>query len=91
MKNASEYNHLIEKELAKIKKESDKILNKFEKMFSKGNMVATHHFTNVSPEMIRFVKSDLEKAGFIPEFIGNKPEGHIVLRVSLLKSSGIVA
>ncbi|WP_421920387.1 hypothetical protein [Marinifilum sp.] len=91
MKNISEYNHLIEKEMEKFKKESARILKKFEAIFNKGNMVATHHFTNANPDMIRLVKKELEKAGFVPEFTGNRPEGHIVLRVSLLKSAGYVA
>ena len=91
MKNISEYNHLIEKEMEKFRKESGKILKKFETIFNKGNMVATHHFSNANPEMIRLIKSELENAGFAPEFIGNRPEGHIVLRVSLLKSAGYVA
>lgn len=91
MKNISEYNHLIEKEMEKYRKESGKILKKFETIFNKGNMVATHHFSNVNPDMIRLIKSDLEKAGLVPEFIGNRPEGHIVLRVSLLRSAGYVA
>ena len=49
-------------------------------------MVA-HHFNHVSSELIRMVKSELETAGFKPEFVGNKPNGHIVLRVSLIQSA----
>ncbi|MPQ47416.1 hypothetical protein GCQ56_10410 [Marinifilum sp. N1E240] len=91
MKNIEKYNHLIEKEIAKYKRESEKVLTKFEKSFSKGKVVATHHFENVASELIRLVKTDLENAGYHPEFIGNRPGGHILLRVSLLKSSGKVA
>ncbi|RKD96993.1 hypothetical protein [Marinifilum flexuosum] len=91
MENIEKYNHLIEKEIEKYKKESNKVLTKFEKSFSKGKMVVTHHFENVATELIRLVKTDFENAGYYPEFIGNRPGGHIVLRVSLLKSSGKVA
>jgi len=91
MKNIAEYNHLIEKEMEKFRKDSEKILQKFEQKFNKGSIVATHHFSNASPELIGLVKSELEQAGFRPELIGNKPDGHITLRVSLLKSAGIVA
>lgn len=91
MKKITEYNHLIEKELAKFRKVSDKIVEKFEGKFNKGCVVATHHFNNASPELIGLVKSEFEKAGFRPELIGNKPDGHITLRVSLLRSSKIVA
>lgn len=91
MKNIEKYNHLIEKELEKYQKESNKVLEKFEKIFSKGKIVATHHFENVATELIKLVKCDLENAGYHPEFIGNRPGGHITLRVSLIKSSGKVA
>jgi hypothetical protein len=91
MKNITEYNHLIEKELAKYKKVSDKIIEKFEHKFNKGCVVATHHFSNASPELIGLVRSEFEEAGFRPELIGNKPDGNVTLRVSLLRSAGIVA
>lgn len=90
MKNIAEYNHLIEKEMEKYRKESGKIMQKFEKKFNKGNVVVTHHFNNANPELISLVKNELEEAGFVPEFIGNKAN-HIMLRVSLLKSAGKVA
>ncbi|MGQ1910411.1 hypothetical protein ACT3CE_11535 [Marinifilum sp. RC60d5] len=91
MKNIIEYSDLIEKEMAKYKKEAGKVIKKIEKRFNKGNMVATHHFKNANPELIRMMKSELENAGYSPEFIGNTPTGHIALRVSLLRSSVIVA
>ena len=91
MKNISEYNHLIEKEMEKYKRDAGKILQKFENKFNKGSVVATHHFNNASPELIGMVKTELEEAGFKPELIGNKPDGHVALRVSLLKSAEIVA
>ncbi|WP_372751692.1 hypothetical protein [Labilibaculum sp.] len=91
MKNISEYNHLIEKELAIYKLDSGKILEKFERKFNKGSLVAIHHFNNASPELIGMVRTELEEAGFKPELIGNKPGGHITLRVSLLKSTSRVA
>lgn len=91
MKNIAEYNELIEKEIAKYKKDSGKILSKFEKKFNKGNVVATHHFNNASPELVGIVRTELEEAGFKPELIGNKPDGHVLLRVSLLKSARKVA
>lgn len=91
MKKITEYNHLVEKELAKYRKASDKILKKFEQKFNKGIVVVTHHFNNASPELIGLVKSQFEEAGFRPEFIGNRPGGHIALRVSLLRSATNVA
>lgn len=91
MKNISEYSHLIEKELAKCKQDSARILEKFEHKFNKGSLVVMHHFNNVSPELIGMVRTELLEAGYKPELIGNKPDGHITLRVSLLKSTGKVA
>lgn len=86
MKNITEYNHLIEKEMEKYMQNTQKILGELESQFNKGSIVAIHHFINASPELIALVKSELEKAGFRPELLGNKP-GHVVLRVSLLRSS----
>jgi hypothetical protein len=91
MKNISEYSQIIEKELAKYKQDSSRILEKFEHKFNKGSLVAMHHFNNASPELIGMVRTELEDAGYKPELIGNKPDGHITLRVSLLKSTNRVA
>ncbi|MUP36309.1 hypothetical protein [Labilibaculum euxinus] len=91
MKKITEYNHLIEKEMTKYKQDTRKIIDEFENKFNKGSIVATHHFNNASPELIGLVKSELEEAGFRPELIGNKPDGHVALRVSLLRSSEIAA
>ena len=85
MKNVAEYSDIIEKELEQHKIEARKILDKFEDKFNKGSLVVAHHFNQVSSELIRVVKSELETAGFKPEFVGNKPNGHIVLRVSLIQ------
>ncbi len=52
MKNITEYYDLIEKEISIYKKNSDKILAKIEKKFNKGDVVATHHFNNSSPELV---------------------------------------
>ncbi|MDE5421668.1 hypothetical protein L3073_05575 [Ancylomarina sp. DW003] len=87
MKNVAAYSQIIEKEIEQNKIEARKILEKFEKKFNKGSLVVAHHFNHVSSELIRLVKSELELAGFKPEFIGNKPNGHIVLRVSLIQSA----
>jgi len=87
MKNIAEYNHIVKKEIEQNRLEARKILDKFEEKFNKGSIVVAHHFNHVSSELIRLVKSELEHAGFKPEFIGNKPNGHIVLRVSLIQSA----
>ena len=87
MKNLTSYSHIVEKEIEQYKIESSKILDKFEDKFNKGSLVVAHHFNNVSSELIRIVKSELETAGFKPEFVGNRPNGHIVLRVSLIQST----
>ncbi|MRT92776.1 hypothetical protein [Ancylomarina sp. 16SWW S1-10-2] len=87
MKNLTSYSHIVEKEIEQYKIESGKILDKFEDKFNKGSLVVAHHFNNVSSELIRIVKSELETAGFKPEFVGNRPNGHIVLRVSLIQST----
>lgn len=87
MKNIAEYTQVVEKEIEQNKLEARKVLDKFEKKFNKGSLVVTHHFSQVSPDLIKLVKSELELAGFKPEFIGNKPNGHILLRVSLIKSA----
>ncbi|PCH67235.1 MAG: hypothetical protein COC06_11575 [Bacteroidales bacterium] len=91
MKNITEYNYLIEQELDRYKNETSKILEEIEHKFNKGCVVVTHHFNNADSDLISLVKSELEEAGFKPEFTGNKPGGHITLRVSLLRSAGIVA
>ena len=52
MKNITEYNHLIEKEMTKYKQDTRKIIDEFENKFNKGSIVATHHFNNASPELI---------------------------------------
>ncbi|MGZ2371601.1 hypothetical protein ACXR6G_17610 [Ancylomarina sp. YFZ004] len=90
MKNVTAYSHIVEKEIQQHKIEVSKILDKFEQKFNKGNLVVAHHFNHVSSELIRLVKSELEVAGFKPEFIGNRPNGHIVLRVSLIQSSKMI-
>ena len=87
MKNVAEYSHIVEKEIEQHKIEARKILDKLEKKFNKGSLVVTHHFSQVSSELIKLVKSELELAGFKPEFIGNKPNGHILLRVNLIQSA----
>tara|TARA_R110001583_G_scaffold165427_2_gene318128 strand:+ start:12783 stop:13058 length:276 start_codon:yes stop_codon:yes gene_type:complete len=87
MKNLTAYSHIVEKEIQQNKIETRKILDKFENKFNKGSLVVAHHFNHVSSELIRMVKSELETAGFKPEFVGNKPNGHIVLRVSLIQSA----
>lgn len=87
MKKRLQFNQFIENKVLKFKKKSGKILAKFEKKFNKGSVVATHHFNNASPELVGIVRTELEDAGFTPELIGNKPDGHILLRVSLLKSA----
>jgi len=87
MKNVAEYSHIVEKEIEQHKIEARKILDKFEKKFNKGSLVVAHHFNHVSSELIRLVKSELEVAGFKHEFVGNKPNGYIVLRVSLIESA----
>ncbi len=87
MKNVSAYSHIVEKEIQQHKIEARKILDKFEKKFNKGSLIAAHHFNQASSELIKIVKYELERAGFKPEFIGNKPNGHIVLRVSLIQSA----
>ncbi len=87
MKNLASYSHIVEKEIQLNKIESRKILDKIENKFNKGSLVVAHHFNQVSSELIRMVKFELETAGFKPEFIGNKPNGHIVLRVSLIQSA----
>ncbi|MBI9057904.1 MAG: hypothetical protein JEZ01_09020 [Labilibaculum sp.] len=91
MKKRLQFSQFIENKVLKFKKKSGKILEKFQKKFNKGNVVATHHFNNASPELVGIVRSELEEAGFRPELIGNKPDGHILLRVSLLKSVRKVA
>lgn len=87
MKNLKAYSHIVEKEIQRNKILTREILDKFESKFNKGSLVVAHHFNQVSSELIRMVKYELEQAGFKPEFIGNKPNGHIVLRVSLIQSS----
>jgi len=87
MKNIAEYTQVVEKEIEQNKLAARKVLDKFEKKFNKGSLVVTHHFNQVSPDLIKLVQSELELAGFKPEFIGNKPNGHILLRVSLIKSA----
>ncbi|MCZ4694910.1 hypothetical protein DWB61_07905 [Ancylomarina euxinus] len=87
MKNVSAYSHIVEKEIQQHKIEARKILDKFEQKFNKGSLVVAHHFNQVSSDLIRLVKHELEAAGFKPEFIGNRPNGHIVLRVSLIQSA----
>jgi len=87
MKNVAEYSDIVEKEMEQHKIEARKVLDKFEKKFNKGSLEVTHHFSRVNSELIKLVKSELELAGFKPEFIGNKPNGHILLRVSLIKSA----
>ena len=49
MKKRLQFNQFIENKVLKFKKKSGKILEKFEKKFNKGNVVATHHFNNASP------------------------------------------
>ncbi len=68
-----------------------RIDEKFEHKFNQGCVVVTHHFNNASPELIGLVKLELEESGSRPEFIGNQPDGLVNLRVSLLRSVGIVA
>ena len=87
MKNSEEYNHIVLKKIEQNKIEARKILDKLENKFDSGSIVVAHHFNHVSSDLIKMVKSELELAGFKPEFIGNKPNGHIVLRVSLIKSA----
>ena len=87
MKNLTKYSQIIEKEIEQYKIESHKILDKFEDKFNKGSLVVAHHFNNVNSELIKMVKSELETAGFKPEFVGSRPNGHIVLRVSLIQSA----
>ncbi|BAX80880.1 hypothetical protein [Labilibaculum antarcticum] len=40
------------KGILKYKKDSAKILAKFEKKFNKRNVVARHHFNDASPELV---------------------------------------
>lgn len=87
MKNSAEYSHVVNKEIEQNKIEARKILDKFENKFNTGSVVVAHHFNHVSTDLIKLVKSELELAGLKPEFIGNTPYGHIVLRVSLIKSA----
>ena len=87
MKNLADYSHIVEKEIQQNKIQTRKILDKFEDEFNKGSLVVAHHFNQVSSELIRMVKAEFESAGFKPEFVGNKPNGHIVLRVSLIQSA----
>jgi len=86
MKNSAEYNHIVTKEIEQNKIEARKILDKLENKFDAGNLVVAHHFKNASSDLVKLVKSELEFAGFKPELTGDKPNGHIVLRVSLLES-----
>lgn len=90
MKNVAAYSHIVEKEIQLHKIEVSKILNTIEQKFNKGNLVVAYHFNQVSSDLIRLVKSELEVAGFKPEFIGNRPNGRIVLRVSLIQSSNMI-
>ena len=87
MKNSAEYNHIVKNEIEQNKIEARKILDKLENKFDAGSIVVAHHFNHVSSDLIKTVKSELELAGFKPEFVGNKPNGHIVMRVSLIKSA----
>ena len=87
MKNLKAYSHIVEQEIQQNKIITSKILEKFEDKFNKGSLEVAHHFNHVSSQLIRMVKAELEKAGFKPEFVGNRPNGHIVLRVSLIQSA----